>query len=132
MALRRILSLRSLFSASCYKPSCSSIIHRQGKLNYDTFLHQKRSFSTSMILSHQQHLMIRRSSHFSQCTPFGVSIYHRSMSMSRFPGPDVNKNYSVPQDMVSKITRVTKVVDKVVDAAHKFIDKVHSFKGFNW
>ena len=54
------------------------------------------------------------------------------MSMSRFPGPDVNKNYSVPQDMVSKITRVTKVVDKVVDAAHKFIDKVHSFKGFNW
>ncbi|KAG7564994.1 hypothetical protein ISN44_As10g017290 [Arabidopsis suecica] len=121
MALRRTLSLRSLFSASCYKPSCSSIIHREQKLNYDTFLHQ-RSFTSSMILS-QQHLM-RSSSHLPLCTPFGVSIYHRSMSTSRFTGSDLNKNYSVLQDVASKT--------KVVDAVHQFVDKVHSFTGFNW
>lgn len=114
MALRRTLSLRSLFSASCYKPSCSSIIHREQKLNYDTFLHQ-RSFTSSMILS-QQHLM-RSSSLLSLCTPLGVSIYHRSMSNSRFTGSDLNKNYSVLQDVASNIT----VVDKVVDAAHQFV-----------
>ncbi|CAL9247076.1 unnamed protein product [Arabidopsis halleri] len=56
---------------------------------------------------------MRSSSHLSLCTPFGVSIYHRSMSNSCFPG-------SVLQDVASNIT----VVDKVVDAAHQFVDKV--------
>ena len=104
MALRRSLSLRSLFNARCYQPSCSGIIRRddvhEEKPNYGSFFHQ-RSCSSS-ILSQQP--LRSPSSHWSLCTPFGVSIYHRSMSTSHIPGSDescnVNEVAGTPIDSV--------------------------------
>ncbi|KAG7564991.1 hypothetical protein ISN44_As10g017260 [Arabidopsis suecica] len=147
MALRRTLSLRSLFNARFYQPSCSGIIRRddlhEEKPNYGSLLH-KRFFSSSMILS-QKHLM-RSSSDLSLCTPFGISTC-RSMSTSHIPGSDESGDLnhvaatltdSMLQDVSSQSTTVIKVADAAIDSSVHFdfvqqiIHNVHSFTGLNW
>ncbi|KAG7560186.1 hypothetical protein ISN45_Aa05g017340 [Arabidopsis thaliana x Arabidopsis arenosa] len=136
MALRRTLSLRSLFSARCYQPSCSGIILRDNvheeKPNYGSLLHQ-RSFSSSIL---SQHLR-SSSSHLSLCTPFGVSIYHRSMSTSHVPGSDDSCNVSEVAG-----TPIDSVMENVAsqdwsysynfDIVKALIETLHSYTGLNW
>ncbi|CAD5325277.1 unnamed protein product [Arabidopsis thaliana] len=141
MALRRTLSLRSLFNARCYQPSCSGIIRRddvhEEKPHYGSFLHQ-RSFSSSMILS-QQHMM-RSPSHFPLCSPFGVSTY-RPMSTSHISGSDesgdVNHVAETLTDLVQQDT-VIEVADAAIDSSiqldfvQQIVHNVHSLTGLNW
>ncbi|KAG7627843.1 FBD domain [Arabidopsis thaliana x Arabidopsis arenosa] len=141
MALRRTLSLRSLFNARCYQPSCSGIIQRddvhEEKPHYGSFLHQ-RSFSSSMILS-QQHMM-RSPSHFPLCSPFGVSTY-RPMSTSHISGSDesgdVNHVAETLTDLVQQDT-VIEVADAAIDSSiqldfvQQIVHNVHSLTGLNW
>ncbi|VVB05030.1 unnamed protein product [Arabis nemorensis] len=127
MALRRTLSLRSLFTARYYQPSYSCIIrpdndHHEDKPKYRSFLHQ-RSFSCS-VLSHH---LGRSSSHLS---PFGGGEENHVVG---------TLTDSVLQDVSSQTTAtVSEVSDAAIDCflhfdvVQQIIDNVHSFTGLNW
>ncbi|CAA7056020.1 unnamed protein product [Microthlaspi erraticum] len=136
MASRRALSLRSLLSARRYQPSYYSSITRQENDHREekpTSLGQ-RSFSSSILSTHP-----RRSSHFSRCsTPFGFSIYHRSMSTSS-GSDEISGNLN---DVVAA-TPIDSVFENVVchdpsewsfhsDVVQRFIETVHSSTGSGW
>lgn len=134
MSSRRALSLRSLVSARRYQPSYYSSVtrhdndHREQK---PTFLRQ-RSFSSLIISKHP-----RSFSHSSLCTtPFGVSIYHRSMSSSSGSDESGNLNdaATTPTDSVVEnvVCHVPSEWPFHFDSVQRLIETVHSFTGMGW